>query len=225
VIRRAVIACVAALLCTGCGDGSSNDSPNDPSVPVTQGFPLYGPRAHWIDRVRSGTVTFEAVAVVAVDLNRDGSGDLTLEVRGPTTVFRSAARATDPSNPGHRKHLDLEIVSMTLSAEDIEFRAGDGAGNFAADGPLFSIGASDEIGDDPRLAHDDFAIYFEGTVAGLSVHNEAPLRMVAHIDRLPPIGNLFTMSGPPLPLFTEDGHNAGLQITSVNYTPLDPNDE
>ena len=88
--------------------------------------------------MRSGTVTFDAAAVVAIDLNLDGVGDLTLHMTGPTTVFRSAAVATDPAHPGHRTHLDLEIVRMTLATPNgVEFRAGDGAGNFAPDGPLF----------------------------------------------------------------------------------------
>ena len=64
------------------------------------GFPLYGPGPNWIGRVRSGTVTFDAAAVVAIDLNLDGVGDLTLHMTGPTTVFRSAAVATDPAHPG-----------------------------------------------------------------------------------------------------------------------------
>lgn len=209
-------------MCASCGDGSHNAG-GDPGVPVTQGFPLYGPGPHWIDGVRSGTVTFDAMAMVGVDINGDGVADLTLEVSGPTTVFRSAAQPADPARPRHRNHLDLEIVSMTLTAaHGVIFQAGDGVGNFAADGPLVSLGSSQEIAATPALAHDDFAIYFTGEIAGLALHNIEPLRMVADIDRLPPIGNTFQLSGAPLPLFTEDGHAAGVQITSVTYTPLDP---
>jgi len=172
--------------------------------------------------VKSGTVTFDAMAVVGVDINRDGVADLTLELSGPTTVFRSAAEPADPAQPRHRNHLDLEIVSMTLTApHGVIFQAGDGVGNFTADGPLFSLGSSQEIAATPELAHDDFAIYFTGELAGLALHNIEPLRMVADIDRLPPVGNTFRLSGPPLPLYTDDGHAAEIQITAVTYTPLD----
>jgi hypothetical protein len=220
-----VAGCMAALLYgASCGDDSARPVAADPSLPVTEGFPLYGPGPNWISHVQSGTVTFDADAVVSIDLNLDGVGDLTLHMTGTTTVFRSAALATDATRPRRRTHLDLEIVSLTLATPNgVEFRAGDGAGNFAADGPLFSIGTSDEIVTAPQLAHDDFAIFFAGNVAGLAVHNEAPLRMVADIDRLPPIGSRFQLSGPPLPLFLDDGSAANLQITAVSYTPLDPN--
>ena len=215
--------CAAAVICAGCGDDSSQTSATDPSIPVTEGFPLYGPGPHWIDGVRSGTVTFDALAVVGVDVNGDEVADLTFQVSGPTTVFRSAAHATDPADLRHRNHLDLEIVSMALTAQGVAFRAGDGIGNFVSDGALFSLGSSDESAAAPELAHDAFAIYFEGEVSGLALHNEAPLLMVADIDRLPPIGNVFQLSGPPLPLFKENGNPSGFQITSVTYTPLDPN--
>ena len=215
-----VAASLIAVLLAGCGE----DSSADPGTPVTEGFPLYGPGPHWIDTVRSGTVTFGAVAVVGVDLNADSVEDLTVEARGHTTVFRSDARANDPADLRHRNHLDLEIVDMLLEAEGMRFTAGDGTGNFTADSPLFSLGTSDEIVHSPELAHDDFAIYFAGVIGQLAVHNREPLRMVATIDRLPPIGNAFELSGPPLPLLTESGDPAGVQITSVTYTPLESNE-
>lgn len=88
--------------------------------------------------------------------------------------------------------------------------------------PLFSLGTSDEIAGSPQLAHDDFAIRFEGEIFGLVLHNQDPLRVVATIDRLPPIGNVFELSGPPLPLLKQTGEPSRFQITSVTYTPLDP---
>lgn len=62
---------------------------------------------------------------------------------------------------------------------------------------------------------------FEGEIGGLPLHNVQPLLVEATIDRLPPIDNLFTMVGPPLPLWTEAGAPSGVQIISVDYTPRD----
>lgn len=213
-----VCAVMAAGMLAGCRDSSSAD----PSIPVTTGFPLFGPGPHWIDEVTSGTVTFDAVAVVGVDLTMDGVADLTVDVRGPTTVFRSDAQRADPADERHRNHLDLEIVSMVLEAEGIRFSAGDGVGNLASDGPLFSIGTSDEVAASSQLANDDFAIYFEGEISGRLLHNKDALRMVATIDRLPPIGNAFELSGPPVPLFGDDDLPSGFQMVSVTYTPRLP---
>jgi hypothetical protein len=216
-----VLSLLATLTASGCGDGRAG-SEADPSVPVTDGFPLYGPGAHWIDRARTGSVTFDSLAAVDVDLNRDGAADLTVEVRGPTTVFRSSAQPADPSRPHHRNHLDLEIVSMSLTGAGVSFRAGDGVGNFSADGPLFSLGTSDEVPDVAELAADEFAVFFAADVFGAALHNEQPLRMVATIDRLPPIGNRFELAGPPVPMLTSSGAPSAVQIIAVRYTPLDP---
>jgi hypothetical protein len=200
---------------------SCADSDGDTHTPVTEGFPLYGPGPHWIDDVRAGTVTFDAIASVTVDLDGDGGGDLTFELEGATTVYRSDAQ--DDAPPGtalHGPRLDLEIIDLTLAAQGISFRAGDGVGNFAADGPLFSLGSSEEIARRPELAHDDFAIFFAGTIGDLALHNVEPLRMLANIDRLPPIGNVFEMSGPPLPLFDAAGEPSAVQLVAVTYMPI-----
>jgi hypothetical protein len=218
--RRVMAAC--AVMATGMLAGCRDSSSADPSVPVTTGFPLFGPGPHWIDEVTSGKVTFDAVAVVGVDLNTDGVADLTVDVSGPTTVLRFEAQRASPADERHRNHLDLEIVSMVLEADEIRFRAGDGVGNLASDGPLFSIGTSDEVAVTPQLAHDDFAIYFEGEISGRVLHNKDALRMVATIDRLPPIGNEFEITGPPVPLFGDDDLPSGFQIVSVTYTPQVP---
>jgi hypothetical protein len=210
----------SGLLAAGILIACSNGPSGDPSASATPKPPLFGPGAHWIDEVTGGTVTFDAAAVVGVDVDSDGAADITVDVSGPTTVFRSDAKSGDASDPDHRNHLDLEIIDMTLTAEAVSFHAGDGAGNFVSDGSLFSIGTSDEIPGSPQLAHDSFEIFFEGEVSGQALHNEEPLRMVATIDRLPPIGNVFELDGPPLPLFAESGDPSGFQITSVSYTPL-----
>ena len=215
------LAALIVWIASGCGDGSSTT----PSGLVTAGFPLYGPGSHWIDQVVTGTVRFDAVADVGVDFNNDDATDLTVHVTGTTTVFRSNSVPGDPiGDPGHRTHLDLEIVDMRLDNEGIVLLAGDGVGNLASDGLLYSSGTSDEAVDVPELAHDLFEIRFEVEIGGATFHNEHPLSMVATIDRLSPIDNRFEFNGPPLPLFTEAGEPAGIQITHVAFTPLDPSE-
>jgi hypothetical protein len=185
-------------------------------------FPLNGPGPHWIDGVESGTLTFDAVAMVGLDVDADGVADTTATVRGATTVFRSVSLPGDASEPSHRNHLGLEIVDMTLSAEGIVFRAGDGRANLAADGPLASFGTSDEVPESPQLARDRFAVRFEVEVGTLRLHNRDPLMVEAVIDRLPPIGSDFRYDGPPLRLYNQNDGPTSLQVISVVYTPMDP---
>lgn len=185
-------------------------------------FPLNGPGPHWIDEVESGLLTFDAVATVGLDLTGDGVGDSTVTVEGTTTVFRSISVPGNPAEPGHRNHLGLEIVDMVLLAEGIRFRAGDGRGNLKPDGPLHSIGTSDEVPGSPETALDLFAVHFEVEVGALRLHNRDPLMVEASIDRLPPIGNEFRFDGPPLTLYNDAGAPTALAVTFVRYTPLDP---
>jgi hypothetical protein len=185
-------------------------------------FPLNGPGPHWIDGVESGTLTFDATATVGLDFDGDGIAESTVTVHGATTVFRSVSLPGNPAEPGHRNHLGLEIVDMALATEGISFRAGDGRANLAADGPLSSIGTSDEVPDSPDLAHDVFAVRFEVDVGTLKLHNRDPLTVGAMIDRLPPIGSEFRFDGPPLRLYNEFGGPTSLFVTSVTYTPFDP---
>src|SRR5262249_23626887 len=89
------------------------------AVSGASSFRLFGPGPHWIDGERGGLVRFGASATVSLDLDFDGVADMLIALGGTTTVFRSDAIVGDPvGDPGHRNHLDLEIVSMTLAAAD-----------------------------------------------------------------------------------------------------------
>jgi hypothetical protein len=211
------IVCAAGIVLGAGGCGSDSESDHV----VTGGFPLYGPGLHWVELVRAGTVRFPAEATVDIDLNGDGVADSTVDASGPTTVARTDARETD-ADPGHRTHADLEIVELILSAPGIVVRAGDGIGNFTADGPLFSIGASDEATRDPRLSDDLFRFFFEIEIGDLTLHNRDPLIIVATIDRLPPIGNLFVNQGDPVALYDAEGNASPISVVSVRYTPSQP---
>jgi hypothetical protein len=180
-----------------CGD-------RDPTGPAPG--VLHGPGPHWIDRV--------------------GFPDSTLELAGTTTVHRSASYAASPDvDPGHRDHLDLEIVAMRLEAPGVLLVAGDGVANLAPDGPLFSIGSSDERDGAPELADDLFAVAFEVTLGGTRLHGATPLPVHATIDRLPPIGSTFRLLGAPLVLVDAAGKPSGIAVASVEFVPtamLDP---
>jgi hypothetical protein len=188
-------------------------------------FPLYGPGPHWIADVESGLLTFDATATVGLDLSGDGVADTMVEVNGTTTVFRSVSTAANPAEPDKRNHLGLEIVAMMLETSNIRFHAGDGRANLAEDGPLFSIGTSDELTDSPELSRDVFAVRFEVEIGALVLHNREPLMVEAIIDRLPPIGNEFRFDGPPLTLYNDAGIATTVQVTSVRYVAVDPDAE
>lgn len=198
--------------------------PPGDAVARVQSVPaLHGPGRHWIHRVGAGLARFDAEATVAVDANFDGTADASVTLTGPTVVVRSRARALAGR---HRSHLDLEIVSMTLTGTlsgfgGLTFRAGDGIANLAADGPLHSPGTSDEIPGDPRRAQDWFDLRFEVDLNGVRLRNPEPFRVGSVIDRLPPIGSTFTSSGPPAVLVTEGGTPV-LQIVGATNTIVRP---
>jgi hypothetical protein len=204
-----------------------------PALSPVHAAALYGPGRHWIDKVTGGLAMFESAASVGVDINGDGSTDLTVTATGPTTIFRSDALAGDPIGaPGHRNHLDLEIVTMTLTGiipglGPFTLTAGDGIGNQVSDGPLHSAGTSDEVPGSPRRALDVFEISFQLSLdqLGLVLHNPAPLRVETIITALPPIGAQFVMAGPPVPLVTANGAPV-LQVTeTVNRLERPPDRE
>ena len=201
--------------------------------PPVHAAALYGPGQHWIDKVTGGFAMFESAASVGVDINGDGSTDLTVTATGPTTVFRSDALEGNPvGDPGHKNHLDLEIVTMTLTGTipglgPFTLTVGDGIGNHAPDGPFHTAGTSDEIPGSPRRALDVFEIFFQLSLdqRGIVLHNLVPLRVETVITELPPIGAEFVMVGPPVPLVTEDG-TVVLQVTeTVNRLVRPPDRE
>jgi len=214
--RALFAAFLLVCLASGCGRDDTGRS-----QVVTGGFPLYGPGAHWLDDVRAGTVQFDAAATVEIDVNGDGAADSSIEVSGPTSVARSSARSRAPGSR-HRTHLDLEIVEMVLRGPGVAVRAGDGNGNFVADGPLFSLGSSDEAEGAPERADDLFRIFFELEVGAAILHNREALLVAAAIDRLPPLGNVFTAQGDAVALYDREGNESPLRILTVHYRARPP---
>src|SRR4030067_1749981 len=139
-----------------------------------------------------GTDSFYSIAVVGVDIDWDGIPDITANLAGPTGIFRGHPIDTpDPLDPGHFNRINTEIVSMTLTGGGITLTAGDGIGNLANNGPLYSPGnVIEKIGDPTRADSFFFFSFTIQTPLGL-LHSNTPVTVTASggITEVPPIAN------------------------------------
>ena len=150
-----------------------------------------------------------------------GKDDLVVDLTGEATVWRSDTYESDPSSdPGHNNRIDLEIVSMTLTADGLSLRAGDGVGNGTADNAISCLGSSQEVPEDPALADDIFEIFFEVEFGGATLTNNVPLVVESRITQLPPLGSEFEQTGPLVPLVGANDADTDFAIVSVSFTPL-----
>jgi hypothetical protein len=182
---------------------------------------LFGPGPHWVDTVTAGSDSFPSTATIGLDLDFNGTPDLIVDLSGPTTIFRGNAIDTpDPLDPGHLNHIDTEIVSMTLTGGGFTLTAGDGVGNLLNDGPLHSPGAIDEQAGNPSLADSFFDVFFQITPTPFGpLHNIAPHRVVAVIDRIPPIGIPYTFIGAPIDL-VDVNNIPRARVLFATHTPV-----
>lgn len=180
---------------------------------------LYGPGPHWIREVETGVLTFSARTTVDLDVDGDGQSDAELMLAGTTTVWRSSAYASEPGGAADR--IDLEIVDMRLEGDGVRLRGGDGVGNGARDGALFSIGESVERRDAPARADDLFSIFFELELDGGGLRNAAPLLVASTIEYLPPLGTRFRLVGAPVEMLDGEGAPTGLRVIAVDYEVLE----
>jgi hypothetical protein len=187
-----------------------------------QAAPICGPGAHWIDSCGAGLDTFWSSATVGIDLNFDSTSDLTLVLSGPTTVQRSGPLDDSANFPGLRPvdgHLDVidtEIVALTLTGSGVTLRAGAG---FIASG-LPSSGAIAEQPGDPTIGDSFFDVFFEIDISGMTLHNEAALRLEAQILEVPPLDIDYVHPLPgPVPLLNVQGTPVAQLINAV-HTPI-----
>ena len=156
-----------------------------------------GPGPHWVDYCMGGTDSFYSIAVVGVDIDWDGIPDITANLAGPTVIFRGHPIDTpDPLDPGHFNRINTEIVSMTLTGGGITLTAGDGIGNLANNGPLYSPGNVIEKIGDPTRADSFFDVSFTiQTPLGL-LHSNTPVTVTASggITEVPPIDTPYVFS-------------------------------
>jgi len=125
------------------------------------GGAVCGPGNHWVDTCPGGLYTFSSVSTVAVNLDLDGNGSLEtnipfLQLFGGTSVFLGTGSATT-----HSIGTELASLLETDATFGITLKAGDGNGNLANDGPLFSPGAINEQAGNPALADSFFDVFFE----------------------------------------------------------------
>lgn len=186
---------------------------------------LFGPGPHWVDTVTAGTDVFNSITIVDLDLDDDLVVDTTITLPSPIVVQRGAAADTpDPLDPGHFNHVDIELVSLELTAASpigsLTLRAGDGVGNLAPDGPLYSPGAIDELIGDVTLADAFLDLFFELETPFGTFHNEDAVRIQGVIDRYPPVLSLddFTVT----PLVDESGSSSTINVVGVSQEVVLP---
>jgi hypothetical protein len=144
---------------------------------------------------------------------------------GPIVIERGAASDTpDPLDPGHLNHVDIELVSLELTATTpiglITVRAGDEIGNLASDGPLYSPGAIDETASNPALADAFLDLFLEVETPFGTFHNSSALRLQAVIDQYPPVFAQGLLS--PVPLVNSSGHPTSVSIVSMTAAVPEP---
>ncbi len=192
---------------------------------VAGAAPLFGPGPHWVDTVTAGADFFGSATTFDIDLNGDLVADVSLSLSGPIVIQRGAAADTpDPLDPGHLNHVEIELVSMELTAPtpfgSFTIRAGDGIGNLASDGPLYSPGAIDEQESDPSLADAYLDLFLEIETPWGTFHNNSALHLQTVIDQYPP---LFAHAlANPLTLVDSGGNPTPISIVNVTTVTPEP---
>lgn len=171
-----------------------------------------GPGPNWVATCPSGTDTFNITANIAT------SAGVTLTVSGPVKLYRGAPSGTT---------IPIEIVSMNLSGSalgGVTLTAGDGTGDLASDGPLYSPGTITQNASNPALATLTASVFFQVTAAGATFHNAGPynapgatpLIISSSITGVPPTLN---SSAPvSIPLLNGSNQPSGITVTSVTIT-------
>ena len=186
---------------------------------------LFGPGPHWVDTVTAGTDFFGSATSIEIDLNGDLAADVSFSLPGPIIIKRgSAADTPDPLDPGHLNHVDIELVSMELTASTpfgpVTVRAGDDIGNFAADGPLYSPGAIDEKDSDPTLANAFIDLFLEVDTPFGTFHNNTALRLRAVINQYPPLFAQDLLN--PVPLVGSSGSPSTVSLVAMAIVVPEP---
>lgn len=171
---------------------------------VPAGAAIYGPGGHWVDTVNQGTYGLDIDGQFTVNI--PGLGPLSFDVTGQMTVWHDDALDTlDPLDPGHLNHVDVELVSMSLTGDipmvgSILLTCGDEVGNGLNDGPLYTPGAITELEGDSSLASSSFDIFFTVNIqspayGNITVFNKDPLPVESVIDRIPPVNFEYAYAG------------------------------
>ncbi len=159
--------------------------------------PICGPGPHWVDSCPGGTYAFPTVTNVnaVLDLDWDGTletGPVLLQFIGSTTIFLG---------PGSPHSLASEVVSINETGPfGSILRAGDGVGNLASDGPLYSPGLITEQGGNPAFADSFFDVFFEIELSPIrSMRNLQPMQVRGCLTQAPP--DYGALGGPCAPAY------------------------
>lgn len=183
-----------------------------------------GPGAHWIDGYPFGweeSLTVYGLATIA------WPGGITSQTfyNGTMTLRLGPGVASDPAQPTHLDSIPAEIVNFSLwgtaAGSGMNIVSGDGDGNLASDGPLYSPGRFQEDDANPALAGADFSLPFAVHPFGYpTLYSAAPLHVAASLDRLPAWGVPF-QSTEPVELLDEWGDPLA-QLVGMRFVMIDP---
>jgi hypothetical protein len=186
---------------------------------------------HWMDVALGGVDLPNSEADVGLDLDNDLSLDVSVRLRGPVTVMRSAPLDQSVNFPGqgsansHLDVIDTEILDMALTGSGITLRAGAGHGAGAA--IQGSKGTIVEQPSDPTHADSFFDVFFEVALPGNTyAYNQTPLRVASVIDCVPPRGG-YVHPDQVIPLYDSPIPGQGslvANLVSARHTvgPTDP---
>jgi hypothetical protein len=182
-----------------------------------------GPGTHWIDGPCSSglDVLVGTTAAIGIDLDANCTTDLSLTLGGDAVLQRSSPIDRSLHFPGptdcngspcgqgdaHLDVIDTEMVLMSLTAAQVELRAGN-----AGAVPLSpSLGTVVEK-NDPALGDSFFDLFFELEVNGTRLYNHSPVRVQAEVTSQPPEATYLAPTGC---LLLYDDPAGGLRVGSL----------
>jgi len=163
-------------------------------------------------------------------LDTDSFFDITLFSHSGAIIVVEPAPITIKSDrpDGKPSHIDIEIVAMSLVSSSpipsppTKIKIG------RSFGLPPSTGKTTPSGPHAFPAESFFDVFVEIEVGGFLLHNEEPFRVESVINEIPPYGETYTYTGPPIPLFDVDSIHLGeLNLARIFILPRpdDPDDD
>lgn len=197
-----------------------------------------GPRvAHWVDTCSAGIDSFPSSFEVWVQV--PGIDHIILRTGGKSLVQRGDPIDTpDLLDPGHFNKINTGLSSLAFGSSpavgDFAIAIGTSFGSFGLPPSVGMIiektgpGTPDcDFPADPTMACSFFDVFHlllldsnsDGNFETV-LHNNAPIRVTAMIDRVPPFYIPYRFDGPPVELFDGNNNPTGIEILHVIHTPV-----